>query len=175
MDKKTNIFIIGPMGAGKSTIGLQIARKLKREFHDTDRVLEERMGVDVSWLFDVEGEEGFRKRETKLLKELALLNDVVISTGGEIILLPENREILQTHGHVIHLTTDLKKQIERTARNKYKRPTLRGDDSKERIKCFSQEREPLYEEIAEVTFLSNSRNVSQIVKKVLAHIKKAGW
>lgn len=175
MNEKTNIFIIGPMGAGKSTIGMQIARKLKREFYDTDRELEKRLGVDVSWLYDVEGEEGFRKRETKLLKELVSLEKVVLSTGGEIILRSENRELLRTHGHVIHLTTDLKKQIERTARNQYKRPTLRGDDSKERIKCFSQERGPLYEEIAEVTFLSNHRNVSQVVKKILAHIKKAGW
>ncbi len=163
------------MGAGKSTIGLQIARKLKREFYDTDRELEKRMGVDVSWVFDVEGEEGFRERETSLLKELVQLKNIVISTGGEIILREENRELLRTHGHVIHLTTDLKKQFERTARNKYKRPTLRGDDSKERIKCFSQERGPLYEEIAEVTFLSNSKNISQVVKKVLAHIKKEEW
>ena len=175
MSDKTNIFIIGPMGAGKSTIGLQLARELGRDFYDIDRELEKRTGVDVSWLFDVEGEVGFSARETKLLEELVKLSDIVLSTGGGTILRPENRQLLREHGRVIYVTTDLKKQFERTARNKYKRPTLRGEDSHERIKCFEQERKPLYEEIADVAFLSSQRNVSRVVKQILKHIKSQGW
>ncbi len=175
MNEKTNIFIIGPMGAGKSTIGLQLARELGRDFYDIDRELEKRTGVDVSWLFDVEGEEGFNERETQLLEELAKLSGIVLSTGGGTILRSVNRKLLKKYGRVIHVTTDLKKQFERTARNKYKRPTLRGEDSHELIKSYDQERKPLYEEVADVTFLSNHRNIARVVKKIFEHIIKQGW
>ena len=170
-----NIYIIGPMGAGKSTVGQQLARALKRPFYDTDREVERQTGVDLSWIFDVEGEEGFRHREAATLQELVKLSGAVIATGGETVLKASNRELLKTTGHVIHLTTNLDQQFERTARNQYKRPSLRGDDSYERIINFSEERGHLYREIAEATFESNHRNVSQVVKELLKHIKKIGW
>lgn len=163
------------MGAGKSTVAQKLAVALNRKFYDTDHEIQARTGVDISWIFDVEGEEGFRERETAVLKQLVVLPNIILATGGGTILRPENRQLLSTHGHVIHLTTNLKRQVERTIYNKYKRPSLRGEDSHETIKCFSQERGPLYEEIADKTVVSNHRRVTKVVKEILQFIKQNGW
>lgn len=163
------------MGAGKSTVGQHLARALKRDFYDTDHEVQARTGVDVSWIFDVEGEEGFRDREAEVLKELTGFANIVLATGGGTVLRPENRQLLSLRGHVIHLTTNLERQVERTAYNKYKRPSLRGKGYHETIKCFSQQRSPLYEEIADVAFVSNHQQVTRVVKEILKFVKENGW
>lgn len=165
------IFLVGSFGAGKSTIGRALAKALGLEFYDTDRIIEKRLGVDLSWIFDIEGEAGFRRRETEILDELSQLSNVIISTGGGTILLPENRRLLKDRGLVIYLKTTIKQQLHRTQRNKYNRPTLRVDNIEHCLKAFHNERAPLYEEVADVTFSTNRRSYKVVVKEILQYLE----
>ncbi|MFA0810309.1 shikimate kinase AroK [Microbulbifer epialgicus] len=144
-----SIFLVGPMGAGKSTIGKLLAAQLQLPFADTDKVLEERTGADIPWIFDVEGEAGFRRRESEVLEELCLGECQVIGTGGGIVLLEENRRQLQKYGHVIYLQASVEQLFERTSKNS-NRPLLRVPDPRARIEEILREREPLYREVADV-------------------------
>ncbi|MGD9108341.1 MAG: shikimate kinase AroK [Gammaproteobacteria bacterium] len=166
------IFLIGPFGAGKSTIGRALAKALDLKFYDTDRIIEKRLGVDLSWIFDIEGEAGFRRRETEILDELSQLSDVIISTGGGTILLPENRRLLKDRGLVIYLKTTIKQQLQRTQRNKYNRPTLRVDNIEDCLKVFHNERAPLYGEVADVSFSTNRRSYKVVVKEILQYLEE---
>jgi shikimate kinase len=172
---KTNLFLIGPYGVGKRAVGRELARHLKRTFYDTDIVVEKRTGVDKSWIFDVEGEMGFREREQEALRELAKLSHCVIATGGGTILQPENRQLMHHFGHVIYLVTDLSNQLERTARNRYRRPLLRVDNLQQRIVRLNEERAPLYEEIADATFTTTHLPLKNITKAIADYVKEAGW
>lgn len=118
MAEKRNIFLIGPMGAGKSTIGRQLAQQLSMEFVDSDNEIEQRAGADISWIFDVEGEEGFRKREERIINELTQRQGIVLSTGGGSVLSKDTRNYLSARGIVIYLKTTVDKQVERTLRDK---------------------------------------------------------
>ena len=109
-----NIFIVGPMGSGKTTVGKIVANELFLEFFDTDATIEEKTGVTIDWIFDIEGEAGFRKRETLVLKELVSSNSIVLATGGGIVIEPENRELLASRGTVFYLHTPFKPQIIKT-------------------------------------------------------------
>ena len=119
MRKIPNIFIIGPMGSGKTTVGKKLAELLGREFFDTDRVIEKRTGVDLGWIFDIEGEESFNKRETTVLEEITTLPDIVLSTGGNVVLSKRNRELLSARGFVVYLSTSLDEQFFRTRFNDF--------------------------------------------------------
>jgi len=165
------IFIVGPFGAGKSTIGRALAKTLNLQFYDTDRIIERRLGVDLSWIFDIEGEAGFRRRESEILNELSQLSNVVVSTGGGTILLPENREILKEKGLVVYLDTTVKQQLRRTQRNKYNRPTLRVDDIENCLQVFHDERAPLYEAIANAKFSTSRHSYKLVVKDILQYLK----
>ncbi|MDB9943087.1 AAA family ATPase, partial [Pseudomonadales bacterium] len=113
---KRNIFLVGPMGVGKTTVGRALAQQLHLEFIDSDQEIERRAGANIAWIFDVEGEPGFRERETAVLDDLTQLEDVLIATGGGSVLKPENREFLRTRGLIIFLDTSLDMQIKRTAK-----------------------------------------------------------
>jgi len=171
MKEKNKIYLIGPLGAGKSTVGRGLARSLRYQYFDTDRVIEERLGVDLSWIFDLEGEEGFRKRELALLKELSEKENIVVATGGGTILIPEARKLLADTGMVIYLRTSLSKQIKRTQRNQYNRPLLRGTNLKERLLELQEQREPLYQEIADKTFFTSDGKIAIVVKQIVKFIK----
>jgi len=171
MHNLDRIFLVGPFGAGKSTIGRALAKALGLTFYDTDRIVEKRLGVDLSWIFDIEGEAGFRRREAEILDELSKLSKVIISTGGGTILLPENRRLLKERGLVIYLQTTIKQQLRRTQRNKYNRPTLRVDDIENCLQAFNSERAPLYEEVADVAFSTNRRSYKMVVKEILQYLK----
>ena len=120
-----NIYLIGPMGAGKTTIGRLLAEELNKQFLDSDLVIEERAGADISWIFDVEGEAGFRVREKNVIKELTTLDNIVLATGGGAILAEENRKHLRRGGTVIYLMATITQQVERTRRDQ-KRPLLQN-------------------------------------------------
>ena len=169
---KNNIYLIGKMGAGKSTIGRQLARELKMDFYDTDRVLEERAGVNVSWIYDLEGEKGFHQREAELLKELTQKSNSVISTGGGTVLYEENRRLLLSTGLIIYLYADLSLQIKRTGRNQYNRPILRDTNIKERLIELSKERDPVYESIAQARFSTNKKVPRMVVKEILKYLSR---
>jgi len=143
------IFLVGPMGAGKSTIGKLLAAQLGLPFADSDKVLEERTGADIPWIFDVEGEAGFRRREHEVLRDLCTGCAQVIATGGGIVLLPENRRLLMEHGLVVYLRADLEQLVERTSKNS-NRPLLRVADPRAKLAEILAQREAFYCEVADM-------------------------
>ncbi len=144
-----SIFLVGPMGAGKSTIGRLLATQLELPFADSDKVLEERTGADIPWIFDVEGEAGFRRRESEVLRDLCRGQPQVVATGGGIVLLPENREQLRQYGLVVYLQASVEQLLERTSKSS-NRPLLRVADPRARIIELVRERDPLYREVADI-------------------------
>lgn len=164
-----NIFLIGPMGAGKSTIGRALAKQLKRQFYDSDEVIEERTGADVAWIFDVEGAEGFRRRELKVIDELTQKTGIVLATGGGVVMSPENRNALAARGTVIYLKTSLQQQFERTKRDT-KRPLLQTDDLGARLESLRDEREPFYESLADVSFETDKLTVKAVANNIVKYI-----
>lgn len=170
MDKPKNVFLIGPMGAGKTTVGKILAQELGLEFRDSDQEIEDRAGADISWIFDLEGEEGFRKREAKVLDELTALNGVCVATGGGAILREENRKRLISRGTVIYLETPLEQQIERTSRDK-NRPLLQNGDSAEVLTELQQERDPLYRETADFIFRADKRSARVLAAEIAKELK----
>ncbi|MEZ7767205.1 shikimate kinase AroK [Haemophilus parahaemolyticus] len=169
MAEKRNIFLIGPMGAGKSTIGRQVAQMLGMEFMDSDSVIEERAGADIDWIFDVEGEAGFRKREERIINELTQGQGVVLSTGGGSILSKDNRNVLSARGIVIYLETTIDKQFERTQRDK-KRPLLQNDDPRKTLEELAKIRNPLYEEIADITLQTDDQAAKLVATNIIEMI-----
>lgn len=161
--------MIGPMGAGKSTIGRTLAKELKLEFFDTDEVIQQRAGADISWIFDIEGEGGFRRREQKVVEELTQKTNIVLATGGGVVLLPENRNALAGRGTVIYLRTSLEQQFERTKRDT-KRPLLQTNDLESRLEDLKEEREPLYEELADVSFETDKLTVKAVANNIIKYL-----
>ena len=167
MAEKRNIFLIGPMGAGKSTIGRLLAQQLNMEFIDSDAVIEERAGADISWIFDIEGEAGFRKREERIINELTQLQGIVLSTGGGAILSKENRNYLSARGIVIYLETTVEKQFQRTQRDKKRQLLQNSDDPRQVLEELAQIRNPLYMEIADMTLSTNEQNTKAMVNQIV--------
>lgn len=160
-----NIFLVGPMGAGKTTVGKRLARLKGMEFLDSDEELERRTGVDISFIFEKEGEEGFRKREHDIIDELTQIENLVLATGGGAILDPENRANLSARGLVIYLHATVDQQLERTRYNK-QRPLLQTDEPREALERIMAEREPLYREIADIVFETDSRHARNLAKRI---------
>ncbi len=154
------------MGAGKTTIGTHIAKELKKKFYDSDQVIEERTGVDIPWIFDVEGEEGFRRREIEVIDELTSMRGIVLATGGGSIVEQLNRQHLAARGLVVYLSATLEQQLQRVEHDR-KRPLIHSGDRTEVLNQLRSEREPLYEEIADLTFNTNERNVRSVANEVL--------
>ena len=154
------------MGAGKTTIGSQLARKLRFDFLDLDQELERRTGASVSLIFDIEGESGFRERECKLLDELTLLDRTVLATGGGAVLTHENRHCMSERGFVVYLKTPLDTLIERT-RYDNSRPLLRTDDPAKTLGEIIKTREPLYIEVADLVIDTGKLSVKQVVTKII--------
>ncbi|PLC55808.1 shikimate kinase [Pollutimonas nitritireducens] len=160
------LFLVGMMGAGKTTIGRSLARILDREFLDLDHELEARCGVRVSLIFDIEGEEGFRRRETTALDECSRRRGIVLATGGGAVLSPENRKYLKERGVVVYLRASADELFRRVSRDR-NRPLLQTSDPKGRLRSLLQEREPLYEEVASITFDTGSMAVAQVVRSLV--------
>ena len=163
------IFLIGPMGSGKSSVGKSLARKLQFEFYDSDREIEARCGVDIPTIFEFEGETGFRKRERKVLAELAELDNAVIATGGGAILNRANRKTLRDSGHVILLAVDLEEQLRRVSLNK-NRPLLQVGDVETKLRNLMEERRSLYESTAHHVVSTNSSRMQNVVAKITRHL-----
>jgi shikimate kinase len=151
-----SVFLIGPMGSGKTAVGRALASRLALPFVDSDAEVESRTGVDIAYIFEREGEEGFRIRERDVIDELTQLTAVVLATGGGAVLLPENRERLAARGTVVFLDTTVEQQLERT-RNTRHRPLLAGTDRRARLEELARIRDPLYREIAAITIRTDGR------------------
>ena len=166
MKQSENIYLVGLMGAGKTTIGRQLARTLKMPFYDSDKAIEERTGVDIPTIFEFEGEEGFRNREQKMLQQLTEIKGIVMATGGGAVLREENRKLLSENGFVIYLHCDVDKLLERTRRDS-QRPLLNTQDPKERLEMLFEQRKPLYTAIADFTIDTGVLQRRDVVTQIL--------
>lgn len=165
-----NIYLIGLMGAGKSTVGRMLAKRLGKTFFDSDYEIEKRCGVKIPTIFEMEGEEGFRKRESTVIKDLTQLEDIVLATGGGSVLLPENRSLLHDHGYVIYLRANPHELWIRT-RNDKGRPLLNTADPQKRFKELFEIRDPLYSSIAHQTIETGKPNVTQLINKLVMQLE----
>lgn len=165
-----NIFLVGPMGVGKTTIGRLLASKLHFDFVDTDHVIEENSGADIAWIFDVEGEDGFREREHQTLVSLSSVSKSVVATGGGIVVRKKNRDILNQLDCVIYLQAGIEKLVERTSRDR-KRPLLQVEDPRAKIESLLQEREPFYQEVADFSVLTDGQSPKSTVQIILKRLQ----
>jgi shikimate kinase len=169
MTKPGSLFLTGPMGAGKSTIGRQLAKQLGMTFCDSDSEIERRTGVDIPLIFEIEGEAGFRKRESAVIDELTQKPDIVLATGGGAILDPENRNHLRQRGRVVYLHTPVEVQLARTG-NDRNRPLLQKENPRQRLEELMQIREPLYRETADLVIDTAGKRVREVVREIIERL-----
>jgi len=172
LDKVTNIVLVGPMGSGKTSVGRRLACVLKRDFFDSDFEIVARTGVSIDHIFDVEGEEGFRNRETSMLADLCEISNIVIATGGGIIIKPENRELLKHNSFVVYLSSSVELLVNRTARSK-SRPLLERSTNREQtIKDILEARESFYQEVADIVIDTSGKKLYAIINEITKSILK---
>lgn len=169
MAEKRNIFLVGPMGAGKSTIGRHLADELHLEFFDSDQEIERRTGADITWIFDLEGEDGFRKREENVINDLTDKQGIVLATGGGSVINKAVRNRLSARGIVVYLQTPIDKQVARTQRDK-RRPLLQKDDPEIVLRNLAEERNPLYEEVADYVIDTNEQSARAVANQIISKI-----
>ena len=162
-----NLFLVGPMGAGKTTIGRQLAKMLNRSFYDSDREIERRTGASIALIFELEDEVGFRKREQEMIDELTLKTNIVLATGGGAVISEQNRRHLHERGHVIYLRADAEQLFKRTSRDK-SRPLLQTENPQQTIRELLLRREPFYREVAHTIIETNDEPIRNIVQKISA-------
>lgn len=168
----SNIFLVGPMGVGKTTIGRQLAYLLKMSFKDSDQEIEERTGVTIPLIFELEGETGFRKREQKVIAELTAAPKLVLSTGGGVVLDATNRGYLRNRGFVVYLCAPVDELLERTAHCRH-RPLLQTENPRDRLAQILREREPLYREVADAVIDTGQCTIRQVVRAVVRRLQKS--
>ena len=161
-----NIFLVGMMGAGKTSVGRVLAKRMSKIFYDSDHVIEERTGVKIPVIFEIEGEPGFRHREAAVLDELTALDEVVLATGGGAVLAQENRDRLHARGTVVYLRASVKDLLNRTRHDK-NRPLLQTADPRARLEELYEMRDPLYREVAHITIDTGSQSLTALVNRLL--------
>lgn len=163
------VFLVGPMGAGKTTVGRQLAQRLGLAFLDSDREIEQRSGVDIPTIFDFEGEAGFRRRETAMIAELTGCDGIVLATGGGAVLEPANREHLANRGITVYLAASVEEQLRRTRRGRG-RPLLQNGDRRATLQRLQAERDPLYRGVAHVVVETDGRRSATTTDRVLQQL-----
>ena len=166
MNQQQNLFLIGPMGAGKSAVGRQLAKALHMSFFDSDDEIEARTGVDIPFIFEKEGEAGFRKREARVIDDLSAKDGIVLATGGGAIMDAKNRSHLGARGFVVYLYTSVEHQVRRTLKGR-ERPMLANGDSREILEQLMNIRDPLYREIADLIVATDGRKVKAVADEIL--------
>ena len=169
MKQPKKIFLVGPMGAGKSAVGRHLARELHLTFVDSDDEVESRTGVDIPFIFEKEGEEGFRKREAAAIDDLSGMDNVVLATGGGAVVTAENRNHLGGRGFVVYLYTSVDQQVSRTARGR-ERPLLESGDPRSILENLLAVRDPLYREIADLVVETDGRKVKSVADEIIEHL-----
>jgi shikimate kinase len=168
-----NIYLIGPTGSGKTAVGRQLARDTGLKFLDSDHEIENRTGVEIAYIFEKEGEAGFRERESEMIRELSQLTGTVVATGGGAVLSQENRESLSASGVVVYLKTGIAEQLKRTGRSR-KRPLLNKENPRQVLEEMARVRGPLYEEIADVSLDTSNQRVRSVAKQLRALLEQRG-
>lgn len=166
-----NLFLVGPMGAGKSTIGRLLAAELLRDFVDSDHEIQARCGADIPWIFDVEGEAGFREREVQMIDELTRRTDIVLATGGGVVMNEANRRALRERGTVVYLYTTVEQQLRRTAKDR-NRPLLRSKDPEAVLRNLFELRDPLYRATADLVVRTDRRGPRSVVNDILRRVAR---
>ena len=159
-----NIVLVGPMGSGKTTVGRRLAHELKQDFFDTDHEIIDKTGVSIDHIFDIEGEEGFRERESKILQNLCKMSNIILATGGGIVILPQNRKILKNAGLVVYLSSSVDQLLRRTSKSKT-RPLLENStDRKKTITQLVEARDVYYREVASVVIDTTGKKLHEVIK-----------
>ncbi|MGH8145425.1 MAG: shikimate kinase AroK [Rhodanobacteraceae bacterium] len=171
MNPSPNLFLIGPMGSGKSSIGRRLAQHFDMPCVDLDACIEERTGASVATIFEIEGEAGFRRRESELLAELTQQSGIVLATGGGAVLAPPNRALLRERGFVVWLETGIEQQLQRLARDRH-RPLLHAPDRRERLEQLARERDPVYRELADFTVSSEGESCQHAATRIAALLER---
>ena len=169
MAEKRNIFLVGPMGAGKSTIGRHLADELHLEFFDSDHEIERKTGADIAWIFDLEGEDGFRKREEDVINDLTDKQGIVLATGGGSIVTKAVRNRLSARGIVVYLQTTIDKQVARTQRDK-RRPLLQNSDPEQVLRDLAESRNPMYEAVADYVVDTDDQSARAVANQIIGKI-----
>jgi shikimate kinase len=162
------------MGAGKSTIGLLLSKELNSPFYDIDKVIEERAGANIPWIFDIEGEAGFRLREEQTIEEMTLLSPAIIATGGGAVLSKANRQFLGARGVVVYLKATVAQQLERTSKDK-NRPLLQAESPRKILTELMTEREPLYNQLSDITIFTDKRHPRSVVTEILKKLEESEY
>ena len=173
MDTSRNLFLVGLMGAGKTSIGRQLARQLGLRFVDSDHEIERRTGADIPWIFDLEGEAGFRRRERQVIAELAAEDGIVLATGGGSVLDPENRACLRRNGTVVYLCASIDRLVQRVSRSHH-RPLLADQDPRTRLEALFRERDPLYREVADLIVHTDRQSVPATARSIVRQLSRPG-
>jgi len=168
---KRNIFLIGPMGSGKTAVGRHLARLFHYTFHDSDADIEAKTGVDIAFIFEKEGEAGFRVRERESIDRLTQLTSIVLATGGGAVIDPANRSALAERGAVVYLATSVNQQIERTRHGRH-RPLLHDTDPEQRLQELMSRRAMLYAEIADLTITTDGRRVQLVADEIHRELRR---
>ena len=171
MDSKRNIFLIGPMGSGKSAVGRHLARMFRLTFHDSDADIEAKTGVDIAFIFEKEGEAGFRIREKESIERLTRLDGIVLATGGGAVIDEDNRRVLAERGVVVYLETSIDQQLERTRHGRH-RPLLNDTDPEDKLKELMLGRAALYAEIADITVSTDGRRVQLVAEEIHHELRR---
>lgn len=169
MKKPQNVFLIGPMGAGKSAVGRHLARLLHLNFMDSDDEIEARTGVDIPFIFEKEGEEGFRKRETKVIDDLSKIDGLVLATGGGAVVSAQNRSHLGARGFVVYLHTTVEQQVARTKKGR-QRPLLENGDRRQILDELMEQRDAMYREVADLIVETDGRKVKAVANEILERL-----
>jgi shikimate kinase len=169
---KRNIFLIGPMGSGKTAVGRYLARLFRLTFHDSDADIEAKTGVDIPFIFEKEGEPGFRLREKESIDRLTRLESIVLATGGGAVIDPDNRKALAERGTVVYLATSVDQQIERTRHARH-RPLLNDTDPEQKLRELMLRRAALYAEIADLTVSTDGRRVQLVAEEIHNQLRNA--
>jgi shikimate kinase len=165
LGNSSNIFLVGPMGSGKTTLGRQLGRHLDRTFYDSDHELEHRTGARIALIFEIEGEAGFRRREKKLIEELTQLQNIVLATGGGAVLDEDNRRCLKQRGFVVYLRAPVTRLFARTHRD-HSRPLLQTENPYSKLEEIVEQRDPLYRQVADLITDTDHRTIRQVVEEI---------
>lgn len=167
----SSIFIVGPMGAGKTTIGRLLARQMGREFIDSDLFIEEQSGADIAWIFAKEGESGFRERESRAIDQLTQRQGIILATGGGVVMRECNRDWLKSRGIVIYLRASVETQMRRTAKDK-SRPLLQQPNPKQVLSDLFKVRDPLYQQVADITIATGHTYPRQMLQQIITELQQ---